>query len=345
MSNVYRIVQWNRHKRWYDALAVTGIVGFVALFVGIGKAVKGDAVSDEVLIIRALALCAFLLLHVILCIGPLARLCTWASPLLYNRRHLGVLMCFVALAHAALATGYYGGFGGVFALRAILSAGDFRSISGFPFEWLGLCALVVLIVMAATSHDFWLKNLGAAGWKWLHMSVYGAYALLVLHVALGTMQSEPSLARTLVLLTGISLVGTLHSAAAWKELKQLRAEAAIIATEAAVDWADVCTIDEITDKRAVLVTLPGTCKEQIAVYKDGDAFHALSNVCAHQGGPLSEGKIVDGCVTCPWHGYQYIAATGASPPPFTERVPTYDVRVQGKQIQVGCKPRKARGVQ
>ena len=35
---------------------------------------------------------------------------------------------------------------------------------------------------------------------------------------------------------------------------------------------------------------------------DGKAVGVIANVCAHQNGPLGEGRIIDGCVTCPWHG-------------------------------------------
>ena len=42
--------------------------------------------------------------------------------------------------------------------------------------------------MAATSHDFWLHNLSPYVWKSLHMGVYVAYGLLVLHVLLGVVQ-------------------------------------------------------------------------------------------------------------------------------------------------------------
>jgi nitrite reductase/ring-hydroxylating ferredoxin subunit len=37
--------------------------------------------------------------------------------------------------------------------------------------------------------------------------------------------------------------------------------------------------------------------------------------------------VLDGCITCPWHGYQYIPETGRSPAPFTEKIATYDTRV------------------
>ena len=65
---------------------------------------------------------------------------------------------------------------------------------------------------------------------------------------------------------------------------------------------------------------------------------AISNVCQHQNGPLREGKILDGCITCPWHGYQYVPATGASPPPFVEKVPTFNVRVKNGRVFVHPKP-------
>ena len=47
-------------------------------------------------------------------------------------------------------------------------------------------------MMAATSHDFWLHNLTAPVWKALHMCVYVAYTLIVLHVMFGVLQGEIS---------------------------------------------------------------------------------------------------------------------------------------------------------
>src|SRR5262249_5114227 len=67
--------------------------------------------------------------------------------------------------------------------------------------------------------------------------------------------------------------------------------------------------------------------ERVAVFRHGDVLSAVSNVCRHQNGPLGEGRIIDGCITCPWHGYQYRPDTGISPPPFDDRIPTYDLAV------------------
>jgi len=39
----------------------------------------------------------------------------------------------------------------------------------------------------------------------------------------------------------------------------------------------------------------------------------LDGVCPHEGGPLGEGTIEDGCVVCPWHSYSFDLRTGVSP--------------------------------
>jgi nitrite reductase/ring-hydroxylating ferredoxin subunit len=105
--------------------------------------------------------------------------------------------------------------------------------------------------------------------------------------------------------------------------------------EASDPFAFVCRLGDIREKRARIVTLGG---ERVAVFRYDGKVSAISNVCQHQNGPLGEGKIVDGCITCPWHGYQYLPASGASPPPFTEKVPTFRVRLDGDRVLVDPRP-------
>ena len=66
---------------------------------------------------------------------------------------------------------------------------------------------------------------------------------------------------------------------------------------------------------------------------------AVSNVCRHQGGPLGEGRVIDGCITCPWHGYQYRPEDGCSPAPFTERITTYETRIEQGIVFVHRSPK------
>ena len=65
---------------------------------------------------------------------------------------------------------------------------------------------------------------------------------------------------------------------------------------------------------------------------------AVSNVCAHQNGPLGEGKIVFGCVTCPWHGFQYRPEDGCAPPPYTEKIPTYRLKLESGRVFIDPNP-------
>ncbi len=348
MSNAYRAVQWNPHKRAYDMILLGAVLGYLAIFVGAGSILlRADrAVDLPILLIRATGTGAIILLHVVLCIGPLARIDRRVAPLLYNRRHLGVTTFLLALVHAALVLGYYGGFGVDNPLAAVLArfpASSFASVSAFPFEVLGLAALLILFVMAATSHDFWLANLGPRAWKWIHMSVYLAYALLVMHVALGAMQSERSPVYPIMLGIGIATVGALHAVAGRREAR-LDARAldangpppAPAGDMPPTHWLDVCAVDEIKHNRARVVCLKG--RERIAIFRHDGGLSAVTNVCAHQGGPLGEGKVVDGCITCPWHGYQYLPASGQSPPPFTEKIATYQVRVNGRRVLLNPEP-------
>nr|NIT94363.1 (2Fe-2S)-binding protein [Actinomycetota bacterium]NIU17964.1 (2Fe-2S)-binding protein [Actinomycetota bacterium]NIV54460.1 (2Fe-2S)-binding protein [Actinomycetota bacterium]NIW36449.1 (2Fe-2S)-binding protein [Gemmatimonadota bacterium]NIX49348.1 (2Fe-2S)-binding protein [Actinomycetota bacterium] len=98
----YQAVGWNRQKKIYDGLIVAGVVTYLATFVGLGLALRPE-ITAETLLIRAFGTAAFLLLHVVLSIGPLARLDPRFLPLLYNRRHLGVTTFLLGAAHGGFA--------------------------------------------------------------------------------------------------------------------------------------------------------------------------------------------------------------------------------------------------
>lgn len=335
MSVSYTWVGWTPHKKVYDAVIAAAVVAYVGLFMAVGLTVfpADRTPAGPVLLIRALGTCGILMLHIILWIGPLARLDRRFLPLLFNRRHLGVSMFLVGLGHAGLSLLYYHGFGNVNPLVSLLvSNTQYGSLSRFPFEILGLMALGILFLMAATSHDFWLKALSPRAWKSLHMLVYAAYGLLVMHVALGALQRERSPAYAGLLLAGVLVTAGLHLAAAEREVRR----EGVGGSAEAGEFVDVCGVDDIASNRAKVVCLKG--RERIAVFKYDGKVSAVSNVCEHQGGPLGEGKVVDGCITCPWHGWQYRPGDGQSPPPFKEKIATYQVRVQGRRVLVNPSP-------
>lgn len=332
MSAGYVAVGWSPGKKRYDAVLCGGAAVYLAVFVGVGLWRRPE-ITAETLLIRAFGTLALTLLHVVLAIGPLARLDRRFLPLLWNRRHLGVTMFVFALAHGGFALFQFHALGDRNPMLSLLTSNtQWGSLAQFPFQQLGAAALLILFLMAATSHDFWLTNLTAPVWKALHMAVYLAYALLVAHVALGVLQDASSPLPAALLGVGLTALVGLHLAAAWKG----RALDRELARAGADGFAFVGRAGEIRDGRARIVTVGG---ERVAIFRYDGKLSAVSNVCQHQNGPLGEGRILDGCITCPWHGFQYRPADGASPAPFTERVPTFRLRlVDGDRIFLDPRP-------
>ena len=163
------------------------------------------------------------------------------------------------------------------------------------------------------------------------MALYIAYGLVVMHVALGIMQYEHTPLIPLMLVGGFATVAALHLIAGWRE----RAiDNGITAGDEG--WIAVGPPRSIPDKGARIIAAPGG--ERIAVFRDGDQIGALTNLCAHQNGPLGEGRIVDGCIVCPWHGYEYRLADGCAPAPFTEKLATYRARINYGIVEVDPHP-------
>ncbi len=334
MSIGFRAVQWNRNKLVYDGIMLAAVALFLVGFAAIywqWHPPKNHPAAIRIWI-RAFGTCAFLLLTVILMIGPLARLDRRFLPLLYNRRHLGVLTFCVAATHLWFLLDWYIVQNGLPHLAKELTAWkNYLQLEHFPYGSLGIGALSILLVMAATSHDFWLMVLTPRIWKALHMAVYAAYALAVMHIAVGIMQEEDTLLIPLMVAGSLIAVSGLHIAAGWRERSTDKG-----AEAGSEGWIAVGPPAAIPDKGALIVTPRDG--ERIAIFRDGTQIGALTNLCAHQNGPLGEGAIIDGCVTCPWHGYQYRLADGCAPAPFTEKLVTYRVRLKSGIVEVDPRP-------
>lgn len=64
--------------------------------------------------------------------------------------------------------------------------------------------------------------------------------------------------------------------------------------------------------RARLPLLVDTPEGRVRLIALGDDIAVHACVCPHLGGPLEQGPLCDGVVTCPWHGYRFEVRTGAS---------------------------------
>lgn len=333
MSRGYVAVHWNRRKWIYDACLWAGIAAYLAAFIAVSNALHtgAAALSAPIVLMRALATCGFWMLTFILCIGPLARLDRRFLPLLYNRRHFGVSLFVIALLHAAVAVYWYHAFGATNPLVSVFTAGG-----ALPFQALGAVALLLLFVLAATSHDYWNATLGGALWKAIHFGIYPAYALVIAHITFGALQQDNSGFMPGFALAGVALVGGLHLIAAFTRSAADRDIDGGGASPGA-PWVAACHWRDIPNNRALTVSVGGG--ERIAVFRyDQTKLAAVSNVCQHQNGPLGEGRVIDGLLTCPWHGYQYRPEDGCSPPPFGEKVATYRLRLDGGQVWLDPTP-------
>ena len=339
MSARYVPVSWNRNKIVYDVVLIVAIIAYLFVFLRFAPNLQLSSAQpdDMTLRMRAFGSCAFILLTLILCIGPLARLDERFLPLLYNRRHFGVLTAVVALAHASSVIAWYFDFSPTNPYIALLTSNtSYGVVRGFPFEIFGIAALLILIVLAVTSHDFWLSFLTPPVWKALHMSVYLAYALIVLHVALGGIQSAANPA--LPILVGASTIGlgALHLLAARQEAIIDGITAKPAEPRDGTPWIEACDLADIPEDCAHVVALEGA--EKVAIFRYDGKLSAVTNLCAHQNGPLGEGRVIDGCITCPWHGFQYRPADGRAPPPFTERIETYRLKLEGTRVLLDPRP-------
>ncbi|WP_371224850.1 Rieske 2Fe-2S domain-containing protein [Roseovarius sp. 2305UL8-3] len=332
MSVKYIPVQWNRFKYIYDAVVLAAIMAFLWVFVNLTPGLLGHdpAINPQIHNMRAFGACAFFLMTAILLIGPLARLDSRFLPLLYNRRHLGVLTCFVAYTHAGFVIGWYFSFSPVDKYAAVLGTNTtYGQLLGFPFESFGIFALFSLTILTVTSHDFWLKFLTPRIWKALHYLIYPAYIAVVAHIGLGALQDQQNQTFGILVVIAAGSVVILHLLASRHERTVSDPAAVGQANDA---WESICAVGEIDEGRAKVARLRNG--DRVAVFRHDGKLSAIANACAHQNGPLGEGRILDCLVTCPWHGFQYDVTNGRSPAPFTEKVPTYNLRLNGDMVEV-----------
>ena len=94
------------------------------------------------------------------------------------------------------------------------------------------------------------------------------------------------------------------------------------------DWHPVASLDQLNQSPMLGTRLLG---EDLLVWQSGDGIHVWQDLCIHRGAKLSRGKIKNGCVACPYHGWQYntegncahIPAHPDQEPPAKARVKRY----------------------
>lgn len=90
---------------------------------------------------------------------------------------------------------------------------------------------------------------------------------------------------------------------------------------------DTGTVDDLARLPEATPTKMRAGSNDLVVVRVGDTVHAMHDVCAHAGGPLHEGRVVDGCVECPWHASRFRLTDGlAKQGPTVYDQPAYEIR-------------------
>jgi thiamine pyrophosphate-dependent acetolactate synthase large subunit-like protein/nitrite reductase/ring-hydroxylating ferredoxin subunit len=105
---------------------------------------------------------------------------------------------------------------------------------------------------------------------------------------------------------------------------------------AKTEWHKVAELDQL-DEGHVANAVAGVVPICLTHYKG--EYHALSNHCPHQGGPLGEGFIDErGYVICPWHAYEYSAEDGNPPEGFSDGVESFPAEKRADGVYVATEP-------
>ena len=100
----------------------------------------------------------------------------------------------------------------------------------------------------------------------------------------------------------------------------------------AAGWQDIGAVEALPSGQYLEALLD---EADVAVFNVGGQLHAIENVCTHDGGRLSGGRLEGRQIICPRHGARFDVTTGsACTPPAYEDVHVFPVRVQDGRIQV-----------
>lgn len=104
------------------------------------------------------------------------------------------------------------------------------------------------------------------------------------------------------------------------------------APDGPAEWTPVLDVSLLVDRRPHRVEVAGT---PVLLYRDGAEVTAIGAICSHEGGPLDEGEVHAGAVTCPWHQSVFNLRSGrVIHGPATHPQPAYAARIRDGKVEV-----------
>lgn len=141
--------------------------------------------DTEMRLWRAIGDASFVMLLLLLLLGPLARFSNRLTRLLAWRRELGIWFTLLAIAHTLLVLDGWVRWDWMrfFGYEFIAQLDRYARLEpGFGLSNLvGIVATLIALPLMITSANWAVKRLGASSWKWLHYGAYSVFYLVVLH--------------------------------------------------------------------------------------------------------------------------------------------------------------------
>lgn len=141
--------------------------------------------SPEMRLWRAIGDTSFMLLLLLLLLGPLSRYWHWVARLVPWRREMGIWFAILAIVHTLLVIDGWVRWDLMrfFGYEFITQLGRYARVEpGFGLSNLiGFIAALIALPLMITSANWAVKRLGSSSWKWLHYGAYTVFYLVVVH--------------------------------------------------------------------------------------------------------------------------------------------------------------------
>jgi methionine sulfoxide reductase heme-binding subunit len=150
------------------------------------------------------------------------------------------------------------------------------------------------------------------GWKQVHVLIYVIYVSLILHVWLGVVTFENLIIKVIFwslifLVLGSHLTGWVSKFISdYKINKKIK----VINNTIEKDNKKFVGLAYVKDFKEGVGVKSYIEKKPIAIFMKGKDFFAISNLCAHQKGPIHQGRLLNNSVECPWHYWIYNIQNG-----------------------------------
>ena len=101
------------------------------------------------------------------------------------------------------------------------------------------------------------------------------------------------------------------------------------------EYESVGKVSDFEDNVGKAVPVDG---RMVAVFRKGDEWYAIDDLCPLMGASLAEGHVEDHSVTCPWHAWRFCIKDGTWEDNPRTKVDCFDVKVENDEVWVREKP-------